>query len=89
MGSPWLLVLLLIVAVYLVVKGIQGVRDFIEWYREGRAFAAEQKRLRTLRRQQRSAGINMPVLKERPTDSSKPPIRNVKSPKGDGGIAGH
>ncbi len=89
MGKPWLLVLVLIATVYLVVKGIQGVRDFIEWYREGRAFAAEQKRFRALRHQQRSAGINMPALKERPTDSSKPPIRNVKSPKGDGRIAGN
>lgn len=89
MGSPWLVVLLLIAAVYLVVKGIQGIRDIIEWYREGRAFAAEQKRLRTLRRQQRHAGVNMPALKERPTDLSKPPLRHAKPPKSDGGISDH
>ena len=60
-----------------------------EWYREGRAFAAEQKRLRTLRRQQRHAGINMPALKERPTDSSKPPLRPSKPPKSEGGSSDH
>ena len=86
--SPWLLVLLLIAAVYLLIKGIQGVRDFIEWYREGRAFAAEQRRLRALRRQKRSEAARMPALKERPTDSSKPPIRSVKPPKVDGGSPG-
>ena len=56
MCGAWFQVLLLIAAAYLVVKGIQAVRDFVIWYREGRAFAAEQKRLRALRRQQRSAG---------------------------------
>jgi hypothetical protein len=73
MGGTWFPVLLLVASAYLLVKSIQGIRDLIIWYREGRAFAAEQKRLRALRRQQRSAGINMPALKERPTDSSKPP----------------
>ncbi len=87
MGSPWPIVLLLIVAAFLLIKVIQAVRDFIIWYREGRAFVAEQKRLKALRRQQRSAGVNMPALKERPTSSSKPPHRDVKPPK-DGG-AGH
>jgi hypothetical protein len=85
MRGAWFEVLLLIAAAYLVVKGIQAVRDFVIWYREGRAFAAEQKRARALRRQQRSAGINMPALKERPT--SKPPLRDTKPPT-DGGIAG-
>jgi hypothetical protein len=79
---------LLIASVYLLIKCIQGVRDFILWYREGRAFAAERKRLKALRRQQRSAGINMPALKERPADSSKPPLRDVKPPKDDGRVAG-
>jgi len=88
MSGGWLEVLLLIAAVYLLVKGIQGVRDFIAWYQEGRAFAEEQKRVKAMRRQQRSAGINMPALKERPSDSSKPPIRNPKQEKGDGGLAG-
>ncbi len=86
--SPWPVVLLLVVAVYLLIKSIQGIRDFVEWYREGRAFAAEQRRLKALRRQQRSEGVHMPALKERPTDSSKPPIRKVKPPKGDDGVAG-
>ena len=72
---PWPQILLLIAAIYLLVKLIQGVRDFITWYREGRAFAAEQKRVKALRREQRSAGVNMPALKERPMDSSKPPSR--------------
>ena len=83
--SSWFPVLLLIAGAYLLVKGVQAVRDFILWYREGRAFAAEQKRLKALRRQQRAAGINMPALKERPTDSSKPPLRNIKPPKEGGG----
>jgi len=86
--SGWLEVLLGIAAIYLLVKCVQGVRDFITWYQEGRAFAAEQKRVKAVRRQQRSAGVNMPALKERPGGSSKPPIRNPKLPKGDGGIAG-
>ncbi len=85
---PWPQILLLIAAVYLLVKGIQALRDFIIWYREGRAFAAERKRLQTLRRQQRSAGVHMPALKERPTDSSKPPLRDAKPPKSDGGVTG-
>ena len=54
--TGWLEVLLLIAAVYLLVKIIQGIRDFVTWYQEGRAFAAEQKRVKALRRQQRSAG---------------------------------
>ena len=86
--SPWPVVFLLIAAAFLLVKGIQGIRDFIIWYREGRAFAAERKRLKAIRRQQRAAGVNMPALKERPTDSSKPPLRNIKPPTGDGGVAG-
>jgi len=86
-SMPWFGFLLAIASLYLLVKCAQAVRDFINWYREGRAFAAEQKRLSALRRQQRSAGINMPALKERP--SSKPPIRpDAKPPKKDGGIAG-
>ena len=82
--SPWPVVLLLIATVFLVIKGIQGVRDFVIWYREGRDFAAEQKRLKALRRQQRSAGIHVPPLKERPADPSKPPIREAKPPTSGG-----
>ena len=85
---PWPQILLLIAAIYLLVKLIQGVRDFITWYREGRAFAAEQKRVKALRREQRSAGVNMPALKERPMDSSKPPIRLPKPPQDNRGITG-
>ena len=84
---PWLQFLLLLAAVYLLVKGIQGIRDFIIWYREGQAFAAERKRLQALRRQQHSEGIHMPTLKERPADASKPPVRQAKSPKNNGGVA--
>ena len=69
---PWAEVLLAVVATYVVVKAIQAIWDFIVWYREGRAFAEEQKRAQTLRRQQRAAGINMPALKEPPPDSSGP-----------------
>jgi hypothetical protein len=88
---PWAEVLLAVVATYVVVKAIQAIWDFIVWYREGRAFAEEQKRAQTLRRQQRAAGINMPALKERPApDSSgpgsKPPIRETKPPKGGLGL---
>jgi hypothetical protein len=78
---PWFQILLVIAAVYLLIKTFQGVRDLIVWYREGRAFAAEQKRFKALRRQQRSAGVHMPALKERPTDSSQPPSRDAKPPK--------
>jgi hypothetical protein len=84
-SMPWAEVLLGLLALYLLVKGVQAVRDFVIWYQEGRAFAAEQKRVKDLRRQQRSAGINMPAMKERPMDSSKPPIRHPKPPK-EGGI---
>lgn len=78
--SPWLVVFPLIIVAFLLIKVIQAVRDFIIWYREGRAFAAEQKRAKALRRQQRSAGINMPALKERPADSTKPPSGEAKPP---------
>jgi len=84
MSSPWPIILLLIAAGFLLIKGIQAVRDFVTWYREGRAFAAERKRLQALRRQARSADIHMPALKERPTDSSKPLIRDAKPPTGGG-----
>ena len=86
--KPWPIVLALIAAVYLLVKGIQGLRDFITWYGEGRAFARERKRAAALRRQQRAAGVKMPALKERPADSSKPPIRDAKPPTGDSGKTG-
>ena len=76
--SPWVYAVVLIITLYLLVKGFQTVRDFIAWYREGRAFAAEKKRFKALRRQRRSAGINVPSLKERSTDSSKPPIQEIK-----------
>jgi hypothetical protein len=87
-SMPWVQILIAIASLYLLVKCVQGVRDFVVWYREGRAFAAEQKRLRVLRRQERSAGLNMPALKERPAESStsKPPIRESKPTKGDSGV---
>jgi hypothetical protein len=87
-SMPWPEILGAIVAIYVVVKSVQGVRDFIIWYQEGRAFAAERKRLKDLRHQERSAGVNMPALKERPKDPSKPPLRPAKPPKTDGGVAG-
>jgi hypothetical protein len=77
---PWPQILLLIAGIYLLIKCIQGIRDFIIWYREGRAFVAEQKRLKALRRRQRAAGVKMPALKERPADHTKPPIRDTKPP---------
>jgi hypothetical protein len=86
--AGWLQVLLLIASLYVLIKCVQGIRDLVIWYQEGRAFAAERKRLKALRRQQRSAGVNMPALKERPADSSKPPLRDAKPPKDGGGIAG-
>ena len=78
MSGWWFPVLLLIASVYLLIVAIKAVRDLIIWYREGRTFAVEQKRARALRRQQRAAA--MPALKERPTDPSKPPIRDTQPP---------
>ena len=90
---PWMYVLLLIASAYVLVKVVQGVREFVIWYNEGRAFAAERKRLHALRRQQRDAGLHVPNLKERPADSSKPPAYphaggEPKPPAGDSGIKG-
>ena len=85
---PWPQILLAIAAIYLLVKAIQAIRDFVIWYREGRAFAAEQKRAKALRRQQRTAGLHMPALKERPTEALHPSHGDTKPPKEGGGAKG-
>ena len=48
---PWQWLLILIVFAYLFVKLIQGIKDLVAWWREGRAFAEEQKRAQQRRRQ--------------------------------------
>ncbi len=78
---PWFLTLLLIVAVYLMIMAIKAMRDFIAWYREGRAFVREQQRFKALRRQNRSPGLKVPAaLKERSPDSPRPPHREIQPP---------
>jgi hypothetical protein len=68
---PWIWILILIVGVYVVVKTVQGIRDLVSWWAEGRAFAREQKLARQRRRQGRRA--NPPPLKERPVLPTNPP----------------
>jgi hypothetical protein len=68
---PWLWILAFIAGVYLVVMLIQGIRDLVSWWVEGRAFAKEQKRAKERRRQAHQA--NPPPLKERPAPPTKPP----------------
>lgn len=71
---PWVWILVLIVGVYLVVKAAQGIRDFMSWYAEGRAFDKERQRLDEERRK-RHHQATPPSLKERPTAPTKPPKR--------------
>jgi hypothetical protein len=73
--SPWLFVLPLILALYLLIMAIRGIRDFIIWYRGGRDFARERRRAKELRQQRKLEKQAMPALKERPVDQSKPPER--------------
>ena len=63
---PWFWFLIIVVGIYLVVKIIQGVRDFVSWWAEGRAFAEEQKIARQ-RRQQGHPMSTPPALKEKPS----------------------
>jgi hypothetical protein len=69
--SPWLVVLVLIVALWVLIMATLSVRDFYVWYREGREFARERRRAKELRRQRKLEKQAMPALKERPADSSK------------------
>ena len=67
---PWVWILILIVGVYLVVKLVQGIREIVAWWVEGRAFAKLQKKSREQRRQGHPTS-KPPALKERPW-SQKP-----------------
>ena len=80
MRSPWLAILCFIVCLFVVITAVQGVRDFVNWYREGREFAKERKRAKALRQQKKLAKQNMPTLKERPAEPAKPSGREAKPP---------
>jgi hypothetical protein len=75
---PWFWILILIGSLYLAVKLAQAAVEFISWYKEGRDFDREQKRLRELRRQGHTA--NPPPLKERPENPKTPPASQRKGP---------
>ena len=64
--SSWVGILVLVFGVYLLVKLFQGLVDFVAWYKEGRAFAVEQKRRNEKRRAELRTRSAMPALKERP-----------------------
>ena len=79
--SPWLFVLPLIVALYLLILAIRGLRDFFIWYREGRDFAREQRRAKEQRQQRKLDKQAMPALKERPPEASKSTGHLFKPPE--------
>jgi hypothetical protein len=78
--SPWLLILPLIVALYLLILAIRGIRDFYIWYREGRDFAKVQKRAKEQRQQRKLDKQAMPTLKERPSEPPKSGSHSIKPP---------
>lgn len=69
--SPWLVVLILIVALYLLIMAVLSVRDFYFWYRDGREFAVLRRQAKEQRRQRKLQKQQMPALKERPEEPSK------------------
>jgi hypothetical protein len=69
--SPWLFVLLLVIALYLLIMGIRGIRDLVIWYRDGREFAQAKKQAKELRQQRKLEKQAMPALKERPPEPPK------------------
>ncbi len=78
--SPWVFVLILVFALFLIIMAVISVRDFYTWYREGREFARERKRAKELRRQRKLEKQVMPALKERPAEPSKPHGYLLKPP---------
>ncbi len=70
---PWFWILVAIVGVYLVVKIVQGIRDFAAWIVESRELAKLREEARERHRQGRP--VNPPPLKERPASTTKPPKR--------------
>ena len=60
---PWVWIIVVIVSAYVLVKAVQGMRDFISWWSEGRQFAKEWKRTGQRHRS------GPPMLKERPESS--------------------
>ncbi len=79
--SPWLFVVPLIIAVFLLVMAVLAVRDFVIWYRDGREFAREQRRAKELRQQRKLDKQAMPALKERPAEPSKSTGNPFKPPE--------
>lgn len=74
---PWLWMLFLIIGAYLVVKLVQGIRDFVAWWVENRELAELRQKSRELHRQGRSSG-KPPPLKERSSSitlATKPPAK--------------
>ena len=62
---PWIWFLIFVVGVYVVVKLLQGLRDLVSWWREGRVLTELQQKSREHRRQGHPMS-KPPVLKERP-----------------------
>ena len=64
---PWVWILALIVGAYVAVKSVQGIRDLVTWYLEGRAFVREQKELKG---QHALRQASIPPLKEKSDSKS-------------------
>ena len=62
---PWVWFLVLVVGIYLVVKLVQGIRELVSWWIEGRALAELQQKSREHSRQGHRA--HPPSIKERPS----------------------
>ena len=68
-GFVWIFAV--IVGLYVVVKLVQGIRDFADWVVEARALAKLRRESREHRRQGHHAAP--PPLKERPASGTRPP----------------
>jgi hypothetical protein len=73
---PWVWVLVLVVGFYVAVKSVQGIRDLVNWYIDGRAFDREQKKLKG---QHVLRQASIPPLKEKTT--SKPNVGPRRPPR--------
>jgi hypothetical protein len=79
-AMPWIDIFILIAAICIILKTLQGIRDVVSWYIEGRSSAKEQKRLKEGRRPEGLHGVGkMPVFKERPESKASSVLRKRRT----------
>lgn len=73
---PWLWLIPLIIGIYLVVKLVQGIRDFVSWWSEGRVLAQLQQKSKEHSHHGHPT-TKPPTLKEKPSSPMRPPKRGA------------